>query len=113
MRRIHQLGITFTVFLAVWVSLLHQSGALKSNKSVLHNFFDTTSPLHVFLWCLPLICIVVFAIHSLVYIIYSVMYFPTCPKAAEMLKRDMKRTQKELVKLGVFTPKQIKEMNSR
>ena len=70
---------------------------MKSNKSVLYNFFDTTSPLHVFLWCLPLICIVVFAIYSLVHIIYSVMYFPTRPKAAEMLKRDMKVLNAERV----------------
>lgn len=136
MRRIHQFGIAFTVFVAVWVSLLHQSGALKKtlsshsnnnnkNKSVLlknfFNFFDDTpttsaktttdSSLHVFLWCLPLICTVVFGVYSLVYIVHSVIFFPTCPKAAETLKKDMKRTQNELVKLGVFTPKQMREMN--
>ena len=128
-------GIAFTVFVAVWVSLLHQSGALKKtlsshgnnnkNKSVLiknfFNFFDDTpttsakttadSSLHVFLWCLPLICTVVFGVYSLVYIVHSVIFFPTCPKAAETLKKDMKRTQNELVKLGVFTPKQMREMN--
>jgi hypothetical protein len=40
------------------------------------------------------------------------MFFPTCPKAAENLRKDMIRTQKELVKLGVFTAKEIKDMNN-
>lgn len=76
------------------------------------SFYDTTtSSLHAFLWCLPLIYVVIFGVYSLVYIVHSVIYFPTCPKAAETLQKDMKRTQKELVKLGIFTSKQMKEMN--
>ncbi|CAL6355119.1 unnamed protein product [Bathycoccus prasinos] len=107
----HEGGIAFTVFVAVWVSLLHQSGALKKtlsshgnnnnkNKSALlknfFNFFDDTpttsaktttdSSLHVFLWCLPLICTVVFGVYSLVYIVHSVIFFPTCPKSGGNVK---------------------------
>ena len=105
-------AIGLIVFLSLWLSALVNKESLPDSMTSSHFLasFKIVNQSNIHL--LPLYLLALFAFYSIWQIGYSVMFFPTCPKAAENLRKDMIRTQKELVKLGVFTAKEIKDMNN-
>ena len=101
MRRLHELGTYLAVSTAAWVALLVKNDEL---------FNTSTTHLSVMIRILPLYLVVAFALYSAAKIGWSLVCFPTCPKAAEKLRKDMKRTQREFVKLGVFTKQEVEKL---
>lgn len=58
---------------------------------------------------LPLWMLVSFGLYSLSVIGWSLAHFPTCPKDAEILQREMKEAQSELCARGVLDADEFDE----